>query len=84
LPSGQHAGNTVSTVLWGLHYGDIRNFLPYRILVAFFGLVLTVISGTGVYIWWKKRKGRILAASRQRQAGRMGSADEPLVLRLES
>ena len=55
LPFGQHAGNTVSTVLWGLHYGDIRNFLPYRILVAFFGLVLTVISGTGVYIWWKKR-----------------------------
>lgn len=55
LPFGQHAGNTVSTVLWGLHYGDIRNFLPYRILVAFFGVVLTVISGTGVYIWWKKR-----------------------------
>jgi len=62
LPSGQHAGNTVSTVLWGLHYGDIRNFLPYRILVAFFGLVLTVISVTGVYIWWKKREGRKLAA----------------------
>lgn len=58
LPSGQHTGNTVSTVLWGLHYGDIRNFLPYRILVAFFGLVLTVISVTGVYIWWKKRKVR--------------------------
>ncbi len=22
------------TWLWGLHYGDIRNFLPYRILVS--------------------------------------------------
>jgi len=55
LPSGQHTGNTVSTWLWGLHYGDIRDFLPYRILVALFGLFLTVISGTGVYIWWKKR-----------------------------
>ena len=62
LPYGQHAGNTVSTILWGLHYGDIRNFLPYRILVALFGLVLTVISVTGVYIWWKKRHGRKLAA----------------------
>jgi uncharacterized iron-regulated membrane protein len=59
LPSGQHTGNTVSTLLWGLHYGDIRNLLPYRILVAFFGLVLTVISVTGVYIWWKKRKARV-------------------------
>ncbi len=74
LPSGQHAGNTVSTVLWGLHYGDIRNFLPYRILVAFFGLVLTVISVTGVYIWWKKRKGRMLAASRRPQAGNVVAA----------
>ena len=62
LPSGQHTGNTVSTLLWGLHYGDIRNFLPYRILVAFFGLVLTVISVTGVYIWWKKRAVRRMSA----------------------
>ncbi|HTT19986.1 MAG TPA: PepSY-associated TM helix domain-containing protein [Candidatus Sulfotelmatobacter sp.] len=61
LPYGQHAGNTVSTVLWGLHYGDICNFLPYRILVAFFGVVLTVISLTGIYIWWRKRRGRQLA-----------------------
>jgi len=66
LPSGQHTGNTISTLLWGLHYGDIRNFLPYRILVSFFGLVLTVTSATGVYIWWKKRSVRKLAASRSR------------------
>ena len=38
LPSGQHTGNTISTLLWGLHYGDIRNFLVYRILVSFFGV----------------------------------------------
>ena len=65
LPFGQHTGNTVSTVLWGLHYGDIRNFLPYRILVAFFGLVLTVISVTGVYVWWKKRVVRRRSAELQ-------------------
>ncbi|HVP49610.1 MAG TPA: PepSY-associated TM helix domain-containing protein, partial [Candidatus Bathyarchaeia archaeon] len=60
LPSGQHAGNTVSTWLWGLHYGDIRDFLPYRILVCVFGIVLTMLSVTGVYIWWKKRRARAL------------------------
>jgi uncharacterized iron-regulated membrane protein len=58
LPSGQHAGNTISTWLWGLHYGDIRDFLPYRILVSFFGLVIVMLSATGAYIWWKKRRVR--------------------------
>lgn len=63
LPSGQHNGNTVSTWLWGLHFGDIRDFLPYRILVCIFGLILVMLSVTGVYIWWKKRKVRRLSAS---------------------
>ena len=58
LPSGQHAGNTVSTWLWGLHYGDIRDYLAYRTLVCVFGVVLVMLSITGVYIWWKKRMVR--------------------------
>ena len=65
LPSGQHTGNTVSVWLWGLHYGDIRDFLPYRILVCLFGFILVMLSVTGVYIWWKKRKVRNFARSRQ-------------------
>jgi len=66
LPSGQHSGNTVSVWLWGLHYGDIRDFVPYRILVCIFGFVLVMLSVTGVYIWWKKRKGRKFAALQAR------------------
>jgi len=65
LPSGQHSGNTVSTWLWGLHYGDIRDFLPYRIMVALFGLILTMLSITGVYIWWKKRAVQRRAAEQR-------------------
>ncbi|MGA7411825.1 MAG: PepSY-associated TM helix domain-containing protein, partial [Bryobacteraceae bacterium] len=65
LPSGQRSGNTVSTWLWGLHYGDIRDFLPYRILVSLFGLILVMLSVTGIYIWWKKRKVRKLSATRR-------------------
>jgi len=64
LPSGLHTGNTVSTWLWGLHYGDIRDFLPYRILVCVFGFVLVILSITGAYIWWKKRKVRRVIALR--------------------
>ena len=64
LQFGQHSGNTISTVLWGLHYGDIRDILAYRLLVFIFGFVTVILSITGVYIWWKKRKARVVAASR--------------------
>lgn len=64
LQSGEHTGNTISTVLWGLHYGDIRDILAYRLSVFIFGFVIVMLSVTGVYIWWRKRKGRVLAASR--------------------
>ncbi len=62
LPRGQHLGNTISTLLWGIHYGDLRDWLPYRILIGFFGVFLAVISYTGVVIWWRKRKARKLGA----------------------
>jgi uncharacterized iron-regulated membrane protein len=66
LPRGQHLGNTISTLLWGIHYGDLRNFLPFRIFVFVFGFFLSALSITGVLIWWKKRSARKLAISRQR------------------
>ena len=68
LPRGQHLGNTISTLLWGIHYGDLRDFLPFRILIFVFGFFLSALSITGVIIWWKKRGVRRLTASRQRSA----------------
>ena len=64
LPSGQHTGNTISTWLWAIHYGDIRDFLPFRILVALFGILVVILSVTGVYVWWKKRSARALSRAR--------------------
>ena len=61
LPCGQHLGNTISTLLWGIHYGDLRDWLPYRILIGTFGVFLAVLSYTGVVIWWRKRRARRLA-----------------------
>lgn len=58
LPRGQHLGNSISTLLWGIHYGDLRDWLPYRLLIAFFGIFLAVLSYTGVAIWWRKRQAR--------------------------
>ena len=57
LPVGEHSGNTVSAWLYALHMGDVFG-LPYRIFVCALGLIITMLSVTGVYIWWKKRKAR--------------------------
>jgi uncharacterized iron-regulated membrane protein len=63
-PRGDHTGNVVSTVLWGLHYGDIRDAFAYRLFVFLFGFARAMLCVTGVYIWWKKRKAQLLAKSR--------------------
>lgn len=40
-----------------LHSGRILG-LPGRILISLMGLVVAMLSVTGVYIWWKKRAAR--------------------------
>jgi len=40
-----------------LHSGRILG-LPGRILISLMGLVVALLSVTGVYIWWKKRTAR--------------------------
>lgn len=57
LPTGQYAGNTVTSWLYALHTAYVFG-LPYRIFVCTLGLAITMISVTGVYIWWKKRRAR--------------------------
>ncbi len=64
LPSGQYTGNTISNWLYALHMANVFG-LPYRILVCVLGLVVTMLSITGVYIWWKKRRSRVIALARR-------------------
>ena len=76
LPTGQHSGNTVSAWLYGLHMGDVFG-LPYRIFVCVLGLVITMLSVTGIYIWWKKRRaGKFSKAHRGVAAAVEGVAAE--------
>lgn len=42
-----------------LHSGRILG-LPGRILISLTGIVVATLSVTGVVIWWKKRKARVL------------------------
>ena len=67
LPTGEHSGNTVTEWLRALHMADVFG-LPYRIFVCVLGLVITMLSVTGVYIWWRKRRARIHANSRSASA----------------
>ncbi|HXW70657.1 MAG TPA: PepSY-associated TM helix domain-containing protein [Methylocella sp.] len=56
-PTGERSGNTVSAWLSALHLANVFG-LPYRIFVCMLGLVITILSVTGVYIWWMKRRAR--------------------------
>jgi len=49
-----------------LHSGRILG-LPGRILISAMGIVVAMLSVTGVIIWWRKRASRAVAAT-QRQA----------------
>jgi uncharacterized iron-regulated membrane protein len=59
LPTGEHSGNTVTSWLWALHFADLHGSLTYRVFVFLFGLCVVGLSGTGIYIWLKKRRGKL-------------------------
>lgn len=52
-----------------LHSGRILG-IPGRILISLMGVVVAMLSVTGVYIWWKKRRSRL--GSGVRHAARAG------------
>ena len=48
-----------------LHSGRILG-LPGRILISFMGVVVAMLSVTGVIIWWRKRASRVATAAQRR------------------
>jgi uncharacterized iron-regulated membrane protein len=56
-----------------LHSGRIAG-LPGRIFLSFMGLVVALLSATGIYIWFKKRAGRIGRKAAAARALPVGSA----------
>jgi uncharacterized iron-regulated membrane protein len=63
-PASDPPGNTITKWLYALHFGAVWG-LPFRIFICLMGLAVAVLSGTGIWIWWKKRYAR-----RQRNAKR--------------
>lgn len=58
FPTGEHTGNTISSWLWALHFGDVEDSTLYRALVFLLGLWVVGLSVTGVAIWLFKRAAR--------------------------
>ncbi|CAL94993.1 PepSY-associated TM helix domain-containing protein [Azoarcus olearius] len=67
VPTGKAAGDTVTAWLTSLHTADLWG-LPFRLFITLTGLIVSTLSATGIYLWWKKRAARI-AAIRGRRPG---------------
>ncbi|WP_454694310.1 PepSY-associated TM helix domain-containing protein [Achromobacter aegrifaciens] len=66
LPTGVASGDTLRTWLISLHMaavGGEEASLTVKLLICVMGLVVAMLSATGLVIWWKKRQGRRHAAS---------------------
>ena len=72
LPTGEASGDTFTTWITTLHIARIWG-LPYRILVTVLGILVIMLSVTGVLIWWRKRGAR--KRSRALQRNKVVSAD---------
>lgn len=65
-PLEERAGDTVGRWMYDLHMAAIWG-RPYDVFVTVLGLAVVMLSGTGIFIWWRKRSAR-LASKRRRLA----------------
>jgi uncharacterized iron-regulated membrane protein len=59
------AGDVIDALVYPIHSGQIAG-LPGRILICLSGLVVAMLSVTGVIVWLKKRAPRVAARHRAR------------------
>ena len=57
-----------------LHSGRILG-IPGRVLISFMGVVVAMLSVTGVIIWWRKRKSRLAVVQKVVVHSLTGTAD---------
>lgn len=57
IPTGQRAGNTFTSWIIALHVTSVWG-RPWQIAVSVLGVLVVVITVTGVLIWWRKRRSR--------------------------
>lgn len=60
LPTSKASGDTITSWLYALHMAAVWG-ISYKIFVSIIGVAISMLSVTGVYIWWKKRNARKFA-----------------------
>ncbi|MGJ3257144.1 MAG: PepSY-associated TM helix domain-containing protein [Alcanivorax sp.] len=63
LPTGAASGDTLTTWLITLHMAGVWG-LPFKIFVSVSGILLVMLSVTGVVIWQRKRSARLRSGRR--------------------
>jgi uncharacterized iron-regulated membrane protein len=58
-PWTDSSGQKLLRVIYPLHSGQVAG-LATRLIVCLLGLATVEMAVTGIYVWWKKRKGRAL------------------------
>jgi uncharacterized iron-regulated membrane protein len=61
-PTGLAAGDSITSWLYALHFASVGG-ITYRLVVAVTGLLVVVLSVTGVWIWFRKRQKRAKGTS---------------------
>jgi uncharacterized iron-regulated membrane protein len=74
LPGRGSAGDLFMQLQFPLHSGRILG-VPGRVLISALGLVIAMLSVTGVVIWAKKRRVRVLSEGRDPRAERAPASD---------
>jgi uncharacterized iron-regulated membrane protein len=74
LPGRGSAGDLFMQLQFPLHSGRILG-VPGRVLITALGLMMAMLSVTGVVIWAKKRRVRVLSDSREPRAERAPASD---------
>lgn len=57
VPTGEAGGDTFTSWVLAWHMADVWG-QPFKIFVFLLGLATAGLSGTGVWIWWCKRRAR--------------------------
>jgi uncharacterized iron-regulated membrane protein len=77
LPGRGSAGDLFLQLQFPLHSGRLLG-VPGRVLISTLGLLIAMLSVTGIVIWARKRKVRVFAARGQRAVAQVERAPSPL------
>lgn len=77
LPTGAASGDTIRTWLSSLHMAALWG-MPMKLFVCVMGLVVAMLSVTGVIVWSRKRSARHRGAMRKAAAPSGTDATKPL------